>query len=127
LNFHAKRDGRPELSLTVKNKLSSGWMKAWFYCRVSFLRSFEGGKSVYTLRSRMSALHYTMEPEVYCPDNDATDVAFVQAAAMIGGHDAVEGFLACKMYPLASSFGFRDVTIDTIAVSKVWTPLPSNP
>jgi hypothetical protein len=31
------------------------------------------------------------------------------------------------MYPLASSFGFRGVTIDTTPVSKVRTPLPLFP
>jgi hypothetical protein len=46
---------------------------------------------------------------------------------MIGGRDAVEEFVAYGMYPLASSFGFRDVTIDTMAVSKVKTPLPVFP
>jgi hypothetical protein len=47
LNFHAKRDGWPKLSLAIKNKWSLGWMKASFYCHVTCLRSSEGGKSVY--------------------------------------------------------------------------------
>jgi hypothetical protein len=32
LKFHTKRDDSPMLSLTIKNKWSSGWMKSWFYC-----------------------------------------------------------------------------------------------
>jgi hypothetical protein len=32
LNFHAKRDGSPKLSLVIKNKWPSGWTKSWFYC-----------------------------------------------------------------------------------------------
>jgi hypothetical protein len=41
----------------------------------------------------------------------------------IGGRDAVEEFMACKMYPLASGFGFRGVTVGTTPVLKVPTPL----
>jgi hypothetical protein len=32
LNFHAKRDDSPKLSLAIKNKWSMGWTKLWFYC-----------------------------------------------------------------------------------------------
>jgi hypothetical protein len=77
MNFHMKRDGRPKLSLAIKNKWSSRWTKSWFYCRVPNLRSSMGGRSVYVLHSRMSALDYTIEPEVGCLDDDANDVAFV--------------------------------------------------
>jgi hypothetical protein len=35
----------------------------------------------------------------------------------------VEEFMASEMYPLASSFSFRDVCIGMTAVSKVETPL----
>jgi hypothetical protein len=51
LNFHAKRDGGPKLSLAIKKKWSLGWTKSWFYCCVPCLHSSEGGKSVYTLHS----------------------------------------------------------------------------
>jgi hypothetical protein len=119
LNFHAKRDGGPKLSLTIKNKWSAELTKSWFYCRVPCLRSFEGGKSVYALHSRMSLLDYTVKPEVECPNDDANNAAFVQATTTIGGQDAIEEFVACKMYPLASSFGFKGVTIGTISMSKV--------
>jgi hypothetical protein len=43
------------------------------------------------------------------------------------GRDTVEEFLAYRMYPLASSFGFRDVTVGTTVMSKVKTPLPLFP
>jgi hypothetical protein len=127
LNLHAKRDSGPKLSLAVKNKWSAGWMKAWFYCWVPYHRSSEGGKSVFALRSRMSALDYSMEPEVDCPNNDVNDSAFVRAMATIESHDVVEEFLACVMYPLASGFGFKDVAIGTTNMSKVETPLPNFP
>jgi hypothetical protein len=127
LNLHAQRDGGPKLSLSVKNKWSLGWIKAWFYCRVPYLRHSEGRKSVFALRSRMSALHYTVKPEVKCSASDVNNTAFVRAAAMIGVHRAIEELLACGMYPLASSFGFTDVAIGTTVVSKVKTPLPPFP
>jgi hypothetical protein len=63
----------------------------------------------------MSALDYTVEPEVDYPDSDANVTAFVWATATIGGRDAVEEFLACGMYPLASSFSFLDVAVGTTA------------
>jgi hypothetical protein len=67
----------------------------------------------------MSALDYVVELEVECPDDDANDAAFIRATATIGGRDAIKEFVACKIYPLASDFGFRGMTIDTTPMSKV--------
>jgi hypothetical protein len=122
LNFHAKRDGGSKLRLTVKNKWSSGWTKSWFY-----LRNFIGRTSVYALHSRMSMLDYTVESEVECLDSNANNTGFIRATATIRGRDAVEEFLACKMYPLAAGYGFKGVTIGTMLVLKVRTPLPLFP
>jgi hypothetical protein len=72
----------------------------------------------------MSALDYTVEPEVECLEDDVNDAAFVQVIATIGGWDVVEEFVACKMYPLASNFGFSGVTTGTIPVWKIQMPLP---
>jgi hypothetical protein len=74
---------------------------------------------VYTLHSLMSALDYTVEPEVECPKGDANDAAIVLATTIIRGQDNVEEFMACRMYPLTSSFGFSDMTIGMMPVSKV--------
>jgi hypothetical protein len=82
---------------------------------------------MYALHLWISALDYIVEPEVECPDNDVNDAAFVRATTTIGGRDAVEEFVACRMYPLASSFGFRDVMVGMTAVSKVKTQLPLFP
>jgi hypothetical protein len=109
LNFPAKRDGGPKFSLAIKNKWSAGWTKSWFYCRVTCRRSSEGCKSVYALHSRMSEFDYVVEPEVECPDNDSNDAAFIQATTTIGSHDAVEEYIACKMYPLAARFSFESM------------------
>jgi hypothetical protein len=75
----------------------------------------------------MSALDYIVEPEVESPDDDVNDAVFIWATATIGGCDVVEEFLACKMYPLASSFSFRGMAIILTLVSKVRTPLPLFP
>jgi hypothetical protein len=71
----------------------------------------------------MSMLDYTVEPEVECLDDDLNDVAFIRAITTIGGRDAVEEFVACKMFPLASGFGFKDMTIGMTPVLKIQTPL----
>jgi hypothetical protein len=127
LKFHAKRDGGPKLSLAVKNNWSMGWTRSWFYCRVSCLWSSEGGKSVYALHSRMSTLDYIVEPEVECPEDDANNAPFIRAITTLGGRDAVEEFVACQMYPIATSFGFSGVIIDTMLASKVQMSLLLSP
>jgi hypothetical protein len=82
---------------------------------------------VYALHSRISALDYTVELKVECPDINVNDASFMDMAVMIDDHNTVQDFLACEMYPLASSFGFRDVTVGTTTVSKVKAPLPVFP
>jgi hypothetical protein len=79
---------------------------------------------VHALHTQVCELDYAIELEVVCPDNDTNDVAFIQATATIGGHDAVEEYVVCKMYLLAVSFGFASVTLGMTPVSKVETPLP---
>jgi hypothetical protein len=123
-NFHAKRDGGPKLSLTIKDKWPAGWTKSWFYYRVPCRWSSRDGKSVYALHSWMCELDYTVEPEVECPDNDPNDAAFVWTTATIRGRDAIEEYATCKMYSLAIGFGFESVPLGTTPVSKVETPLP---
>jgi hypothetical protein len=78
---------------------------------------------VYALHAQMSTLDYVVEPDVECLNDDPNDVAFIHVTATIGGRDAIEEFMECKMYPLASGFGFKDVDVGMTPVSKVWTPL----
>jgi hypothetical protein len=78
---------------------------------------------VYALHSRLSAPNCIVEPKVECPDSDVNDAAFIQVSATIRGCDAIEEFVACKVYPLVSSFDFRGLSIDTTPVSKIRTPL----
>jgi hypothetical protein len=66
---------------------------------------------VHALHTWMSKLDYAIEPEVECLDNDPNDVAFVRATATIGGRDAVEEYVACKIYSLAASFSFESMPL----------------
>jgi hypothetical protein len=43
---------------------------------------------------------------IYCGLEDANFGAFVEATSIIGGHDAVEEFLTCGLWPLSENFGF---------------------
>jgi hypothetical protein len=112
------------LSLTIKNKWSMGWMRSWFYCRVPCHCSFEGGKSVHILHSRMSALDCMVDSKVKCSDDDPNDAAFIRVTTTIEDRDTVEEFMACKVFPLASGFGFKDVPVGMTLVSKARTSLP---
>jgi hypothetical protein len=108
----------------IKNKWSSGWTKSWFYSRVPYQWSFEGGKSMHALHSRMSELDYAIEPKAECPNNDPNDAIFIRATGTISGRDAVQEYVACKMYPSVASFGFESVPLRTTPMLRVGTPLP---
>jgi hypothetical protein len=56
-------------------------------------------------------------------DNDPNDATFVQATCTIRGHNAIEEYVACKMYPLVAGFGFESTPLGMTPVSKVETPL----
>jgi hypothetical protein len=79
---------------------------------------------VYALHSWIDELDYTVEPEVECPDNDPSDAAVVRATTTIRGHDDVEEYVACNVYPLAASFSFESAPLGMTLVPKVETPLP---
>jgi hypothetical protein len=67
----------------------------------------------------MSELDYAVEPEVECLNNNPNDAAFVRAIATIRGRNAVEVYVACKMYPLVAGIGFETVPLRMTLVSKV--------
>jgi hypothetical protein len=107
------------LRLAVKNKWSVGWTKVWFYLPGPLPSKLQRQEKVFALGSWMSVLDYEVEHAVDCPYTDVNNIAFIQATTMIRGHDAVEEFLACGMYPLSAGFSFKDVTNDTTVMSKV--------
>jgi hypothetical protein len=72
----------------------------------------------------MSKLDYAVEPEVECSNDDPNDATCVQVTTAIRGCDVVEEYVACKMYPLATGFGFESVPDWMTPISKVETLLP---
>jgi hypothetical protein len=103
---------------------SGAKLNAWFYCKVPRHLFERGGKTVHILHSYMCSLEFQTEPPFACADDDSGDVAFVQATKFIGGRDAVEEFIACGMYPLATGTNFDRVATRTTPVSKLKVPLP---
>jgi hypothetical protein len=123
INFHAKCYGcqGARLTVTVKNKWTGGWTRAWFYCKVPLLRSPVPiqGKGVYALHSSMSALDFSTDPSFECADDDTGDLTFVHSTSLIGGQDIVEEYLTCILFPLSARMGFREITDGETPVSKV--------
>jgi hypothetical protein len=72
----------------------------------------------------MSKLDYAVEPDIECSDNDLNDAAFIRATSTVGGHNAIEEYVACKMYPLDVGFDFKSVPLGMTPISRVETPLP---
>jgi hypothetical protein len=131
INFHAKHYGGKgvRLMVVVKNNWFGGWTRAWFYCKVHLLQSpsLLRGKSVYALHSCMTTLDFSMDPPFECVDDDSEDIAFVHVMCLIGGWDAVEEYLACRLFSLLVGFSFREITKGETPVSKVRLPLPEFP
>jgi hypothetical protein len=131
INFHLKRyvGHGAKLTLTVKNKWSTGWTRAWFYCKVPLLRSPISimGKSVYTLHSSMAPLDFSTEPSFECGDDDSGDLVFIHTTSLIGGWDTVEEYLACRIFPLLASFNFTEIADEKTLILKVIVPMPEFP
>jgi hypothetical protein len=78
---------------------------------------------MHILRSYMCSLEFRTEPPFDCADDDSRDVAFIQATKFIGGQDAVEEFIDCGMYPLATGSGFDRVATRMTLIYKSKVPL----
>jgi hypothetical protein len=123
ITFHSNwYKDQVKLTPAVKNKWSTGWMKAWFYCKVPIHQSALGGKSVHVLHSYMTDLEYVMEPPHDCPDSDPNDKAFIRATTTIGGRDAVEEFMSSKIWPLSAGLDFNKILEALTPISKVILP-----
>jgi hypothetical protein len=81
------------------------------------------GKGTYPLSCTMIPLNYLMEVTFECGPKDIYVVSFTEVASIIGGHDAVEEFLACGLWPLSEKFGFTAETKET-PLSKVVVLMP---
>jgi hypothetical protein len=82
---------------------------------------------MHVLHSYMVALDFATEPLFECVDDDAGDVAFVKATRSIGGRDAIEEYMACRLFPLVASFGLGEIADGETPVSKILLPLSEFP
>jgi hypothetical protein len=98
-------------------------MKTWFYCKVPYHVCLWGGKTIHALRSQMSALNFHTKSSIQDSGEDLSDDAFVWASKNVGGLDAVEEFVSCGVWPLATSVNFEHVKVDLTPVSQLNVPL----
>jgi hypothetical protein len=71
----------------------------------------------------MTQLNHLTDAPFKCGPGDMDVAAFVKAVAIIGGHDAVEEFLAYSLWPLSESCEFGVDKMVT-PLSKVVVPMP---
>jgi hypothetical protein len=89
------------LTPAMKNKWTSGWDGNWFYCHMPAEQSTNvRGKGSYPLSSTMTPLNYLMEVPSSCGPEDTNFAAFAEVTSIIGGHDAMEEFHTCGLWPL---------------------------
>jgi hypothetical protein len=81
------------------------------------------GKGTYPLSCTIIPLNYLMEVTFECGPADTNVAAFTKAASIIGGHDAVEEFLAYDMWPHRENFGFK-VGMKETPLSKIVVSMP---
>jgi hypothetical protein len=81
------------------------------------------GKGKYPLRSTMTPLDHLTDATFECSPEDVNVVAFAKVTSIIGGHDVVEEFLACGIWPLSKSYEFEVERKET-PLSKVMVPIP---
>jgi hypothetical protein len=108
ITFHLSHyRGWAELTLTVRNKWTSGWDSHWFYYRVpSEELPNVRDKGSYSLRSTVAPLDYLNDSPFECGSEDEDVETFFEATSIIGGRDAVEEFLISGIWPLTDSCGF---------------------
>jgi hypothetical protein len=71
----------------------------------------------------MTLLCHLMDASFECGPGDESVVAFMEAASIIGGHDAMEEFLVCGIWPLSEKCEF-EVDKKEAPLSKVVVPIP---
>jgi hypothetical protein len=111
----------------MKNKWSTEWTKAWFYCKVPLHPCPRGGKTVHALCSHIGALNFHMKPISSDTTQDLIDDGFVWVSQNIGGRDVVEEFLSCGIWPLSTDVDFEHVKVDFTLVSWLKMSLPKFP
>jgi hypothetical protein len=91
---------------------------------VPFRMSPFGGKGSYALNSSMSILNHVTDAPFDCLNKDPNDQAFIRANKMIGGHDTIEEFFACGIWPLRDGLHFGENVEPEVPLSKVKYYLP---
>jgi hypothetical protein len=74
------------------------WDHNWFYFQMPEQTADVRGRGTYPLSCTMTPLNYASEVTFECGPIDANVVAFTEAALTIGGHNAIEEFLACGLW-----------------------------
>jgi hypothetical protein len=122
--FHPSRyGGQPRLTPTVRNKWTTDWASNYFYCKVPSEQVADvQGKENYPLRSMMTQLNHWTDAPFECGPGDVDVVAFVEVELIIGGHGAVEEYLACGVLPLKEGWEFAVERRET-PLSKVGVPV----
>jgi hypothetical protein len=112
------------VSEAVRDKWTSDRASNMFYCKVPLEQVADvRGKGNYPLRSMMSQLEYLIDAPFKCDLEDVNMAAFAEATSIIRGHDVVEEFLACGIWPLSKSCEF-DVEKKETPLSNVMVPMP---
>jgi hypothetical protein len=75
----------------------------------------------------MGVVDFVMEPSFDCGNNDVGDATFITATYSIGGQDAVEEYMAYRLFPLSTGFGLGEVEKGETSVSKITMHLPEFP
>jgi hypothetical protein len=125
ISFHLSRFGNHlRLTLITRNKWSSRWDGNLFYCRVPLEQNGDfRGQRTYPLSSKMAKLDYLTKVPSSCGPEYDNFMAFIEATSLIGGHDVVEEFLACGLWPLGQQFSLQ-VETKEYPLSKVLVQMP---
>jgi hypothetical protein len=124
ITFHPSLYGRRvRLTPAVRNKWMSGWASNWFYCKVPLEQVADvRGKGNYPLRSTMTPQNHLTDALFKCSPEDTNMATFVEATSIIGGHDSMEEFLPCGIWPLSKNYEFEVGRKET-PLLKVMVPM----
>jgi hypothetical protein len=108
-----------KVTLAVRNEWTSDWDSNWFYCRVPSEEVADvRGKGNYPLSSMMTQLNHLIGTLFECGPGDTNVTSFIEAASIIRGRNAVDGFLSYGIWPLSEKCDF-EVEIKETPLLKV--------
>ena len=92
------------LSTAYKNKWEGNWLGYWFYAKISFPDPKGSVEEKYLLASDIEMFDHVYQPAFSKRGLGFKSCleAFMTACQVCGGRDAVEEFLAAKVWPLAA-------------------------